>query len=111
MIPTPTQAGIFTQTLEVIDAIASGGIENYEALDESGFVVAPLPFLDLHPLSHAVGSPNERKVCATSGIPPSTVSVSGKGSGSISNSNGDSAGEGLRSLRMGRSYWKCAPYG
>src|SRR5712691_7587563 len=51
------------------------------------------------------GKPSERKACTTSGTPPMAVTASGKGSGSISNSRGDSVGDGL-SLRID-SFYRC----
>src|SRR5258708_36805555 len=44
-------------------------------------------------------NPSERNACPTSGIPPVAVSVSSIGFESTSNNDGDSVGEGLRSLR------------
>jgi DNA-binding GntR family transcriptional regulator len=49
------QPKILPQTLKVVDAFAPGRVENYEALDEGGFIVASLPLFDLHLLPHAFG--------------------------------------------------------
>jgi len=73
-------------------------VQNDEALHHRSFVVAAFPLLDPHVLSHLAGSPNDRNVCTNSGTPPRAVSFSGNGSGSISNSSGDSVGEGLRAF-------------
>ena len=57
------------------------------------------PRRDLLPIIKRVLNPSERNACTTSGIPPKAVSVSSIGFESTSNNDGDSVGEGLRSLR------------
>src|SRR5438552_14781094 len=94
------QPRIAAQVCEIVHALSPGRVQNHETLDERGFVVAPLAFLDGHVLLHAARQPQRRNAWTTSGIPPRAVKVSSSGLGSTSNSNGDSVGEGFCIRRM-----------
>jgi hypothetical protein len=47
------QSRIAAQVCEIVHALSPGRVQNHETLDERGFVVAPLAFLDGHVLLHA----------------------------------------------------------
>src|SRR5437899_9414938 len=56
-----TQSRIFAQPLEVIQALPSQSVEQYETLHERRFVVSALPLLHMHVLSHATRQPQRTK--------------------------------------------------
>ena len=51
------QPRIAAQVCEIVHALSPGRVQNHETLDERGFVVAPLAFLDGHVLLHAARQP------------------------------------------------------
>ena len=77
------QTRIAAQVCEIVHALSPGRVQNQKTLNERGFVVAPLAFLDGHVLLHAARQPKERNACITSGIPPKAVKVSSSGLGSV----------------------------
>ena len=81
--------------LKIIQTLASGGIQNHEALDKSSLVVTPLAFLH-----HQVLSQGKDAEKAIEEVKASKLSQNSAGLGSNSNNNGDSVGEGFSILRM-----------
>ena len=51
------QTRIAAQVCEIVHALSPGRVQNQKTLNERGFVVAPLAFLDGHVLLHAARQP------------------------------------------------------
>ena len=51
------QPRIAAQVCEIVHALSSGRVQNHKTLDERGFVVAPLSFLNGHVFLHAPRQP------------------------------------------------------
>ena len=49
------QTRVLPQTLEIVHALAPGGVEDDEALHQSRFVITPLALLHAHLLAHTLG--------------------------------------------------------
>ena len=85
----------------VFQALPARQVQHHKTLYQGRFVVAALALLDAYMPLHAGRQPPASETPGpTAASPHTAVSISGAGSGSITNSSGDSVGEGLSSLRM-----------